>query len=109
VTKELAQLGLLTGIDRAVLVMYCQAWSRWVEAEQHLVDLGPERWTFSTDNGYQAPSPWLGIANAAAKEVRRLAVEFGMTPSSRSRVTVSKQEEQDPYEAFRRQRNGTSG
>jgi P27 family predicted phage terminase small subunit len=122
VTKELAQLGLLTAIDRAVLALYCQAWGRWVYAEEQLEklrtwagrdgeepELPPPGWTFTTDKGYEGVTPWLSIANKAASEVRKLAAEFGMTPSSRSRVTVTKAEEVDPYEAFRRQRTGTTG
>ena len=30
--------GLLTLADRAALAAYCQAWSRWVEAEQKLAE-----------------------------------------------------------------------
>lgn len=113
VTRELAALGLVTTIDRAVLALYCQAWGRWVDAEAQLAKLGPERWTFTTENGFEGQTPWLGIANKAASEVRKLAAEFGMTPSSRSRVTVTKAEEVDPYEAFRSrrapERTGTKG
>jgi len=36
ITVELLQLGLMTKVDRAALAAYCQAWGRWVEAEEHL-------------------------------------------------------------------------
>lgn len=31
-------MGILTGINRAVLAGYCQSWGRWVEAERKLKD-----------------------------------------------------------------------
>src|SRR5690606_26210093 len=38
--KELEPLGLLTKIDRAALAAYCQAWSRWVQAEEMIRKTG---------------------------------------------------------------------
>lgn len=118
----LLPLGLLTQVDRAALAAYCQCWARWVYAEEQLAilrdlprpplaegepALPPPGWTFTTDKGYEGITPWLSIANAALKEMRAFLAEFGMTPSSRSRVTASKPETSDPYEAFRAQRTGT--
>jgi phage terminase small subunit len=49
-SKELAELGLLTGIDRGLLAAYCQAHALWVEAVSSLgrygtwsAPLGPDR------------------------------------------------------------------
>ena len=39
-----------------------------------------------TTNGNLIQNPYLSIANRAMMDMARLAVEFGMTPSSRSRV-----------------------
>lgn len=39
ISKQLLQLGLLTEIDRAALAAYCQAWSRWVYAENKISEL----------------------------------------------------------------------
>lgn len=55
-----------------------------------------------TNSGYPVVSPWLNIANAAMKQMRAFLIEFGMTPSSRSRVSVPADDEGDPYENFRR-------
>ena len=38
VSEQLAMLGILTTLDRAVLAGYCQAYGRWSEAEQKLKD-----------------------------------------------------------------------
>lgn len=39
ISKQLLQLGLLTEVDRAALAAYCQAWSRWVYAEEKISQL----------------------------------------------------------------------
>jgi P27 family predicted phage terminase small subunit len=83
IAKELFTLGLLTKIDKAGLAGYCQAWSDWVGARQHIQAEGR---MFTTPNGHQQPSPWLSIVNKALDQVRAFASEFGMTPSTRSRV-----------------------
>lgn len=97
VVGELFDAGLLTSVDRAALAAYCQAWARWVEAEKQIRENG---YVFTTESGYQQQVPWVGIANAALDNMRKFAVEFGMTPSSRTRVRVSKQEELDPFEEW---------
>lgn len=80
---ELLRLGILTTIDRAALVAYCQAWARWVEAEAQVAKLGV---IVKTTNGNLIQNPYLSVANRAMDQVRKLAAEFGMTPSSRSRI-----------------------
>jgi phage terminase small subunit len=44
------------------------------------------------------------VANGALKQMRAFLVEFGLTPASRSRVTVTTPEEKDPYSEFLKQR-----
>lgn len=103
--KQLFELGLLTEVDRAALAGYCQSWARWVQAEEEM-----RKPTFAmvttTDSGYPVVSPWMGIANQAMKQMLRFLTEFGMTPAARSRVTVAKETEADPYEEFLRSKDG---
>lgn len=90
---RLRKVGLLTYVDRAALAMYCQAWGRWVKAEEELAkEDGGE--VVTTDKGNLVQSPWLAIANRSMKQVQSLAAEFGMTPSARSRVKTTPQEHQ---------------
>jgi P27 family predicted phage terminase small subunit len=99
ISRELLTLGLLTTVDRAALAAYCQAWARWVEAEEAMSQ--PDfQLVRSTDKGYEHASPWVQVANNALKQMRAYLVEFGLTPASRSRVTVAKPEEKDPYNEF---------
>lgn len=175
ISRELLALKLLSEVDRAALAAYCQAWARWVYAEEKInrlleleteaqaqgealieaaktqvdalaaeaaylnelgmasagkrlekqlerIGLDVERIARDigilagaggliavTDKGFAHASPWIQISNLAVKQMKAFLVEFGMTPASRSRVVVPKGEDVDPYEAFRKRKNGTTG
>ncbi len=83
ISTDLADVGLLTRIDRAALAAYCQAWARWVEAEGQLKKFGV---IVKSPNGYPMQSPLLAIANKALEQMRKFLTEFGMTPASRTRI-----------------------
>ena len=91
-SEELHGLGLLTRIDRAALAAYCQVWGRWVEAEEVVVIQGLTVATLKRD---QAKNPHLDIADRCLKQMREYLVEFGMTPSSRSRLSIKPRSEED--------------
>ncbi|SLN75146.1 Phage terminase, small subunit [Roseisalinus antarcticus] len=76
-------MGVLTEIDRAAFAAYCQAYGRWVEAEERLGDLPP---MVKTPSGYVQQNPWMGVANKQLELMGRYMAEFGMTPASRSRI-----------------------
>jgi P27 family predicted phage terminase small subunit len=100
--RLLFALKLVTEVDRAALAAYCQAWARWIEAEAGIRDEGM---VITTEKGNLIQSPYVGIANQSMKQMRAFLVEFGMTPSSRSRVSVPTDDSDDPYENFRRAKN----
>jgi len=81
----LVGMGVITVVDRAVLAAYCQAYGRWVEAEQKLKETPL---LFKTPSGYVQQSPWLGIANRQMELMGRYMAEIGLTPASRSRITA---------------------
>ncbi|MBL9045975.1 MAG: phage terminase small subunit P27 family [Tabrizicola sp.] len=83
--KTLVEMGVITTVDRAVLAAYCQAWGRWVEAEEKLKETPL---LIKTPSGYVQQSPWLGIANRQMELMGRYMAEIGLTPASRSRITV---------------------
>jgi phage terminase small subunit len=47
------------------------------------------------------PYPQVRIANQLAEQLLRLEQQFGMTPSSRSRIEVPQQESQDDHDKRR--------
>ena len=98
---QLARMGLLTRIDRAALALFCQAWARWVEAEEALKRYGV---MVKSPNGFPMQSPYLAVANKAMEQMRALLAEFGMSPSSRTRVHATPQvDEEDPMERLLRE------
>ncbi|MBS8225949.1 hypothetical protein DYI42_06840 [Vannielia litorea] len=44
--------------------------------------------------------PLVGVARRAADDMTRLAAEFGMTPSARTRLEVKAPEESNPFAQF---------
>lgn len=90
ITLELVTIGLVTNIDRAALVMYCESWAQYSHACAKIADLNGEL-VVQHPNGFKGPSPWLAIRDKAAEQCRKLLTEFGMSPSSRSRVQPSRQ------------------
>ena len=96
-SKELAALGLLTGLDRNLLAAYCQAHALWVEAVSSIARYGT---MVKSPNGYPMQSPYVAVANKQVDIMVRIAAEFGMTPSSRSRIRVGDKPPEDPFEAF---------
>ena len=85
-TKRLHRLGLLTEIDYPALAMYCQNYGRWVEAEEKIKVTG---YVIKTKNGNIINSPMVSIANRSMELAHKFLTEFGMTPSSRTKVTVA--------------------
>lgn len=84
VAPELFRLGVLTKIDRAALAAYCQAYGRWEEAERKVKKDG---YLFETSNGNLIQNPMLSVANKALELMHKFLTEFGMTPSSRVKVS----------------------
>lgn len=83
VVRELHPLGLVTTIDKDALAMYCVIFVRWMKAEKMVREKGE---IIKTAAGNIIQNPYLAIANRALDQLNKLGGEFGMTPSSRSRV-----------------------
>jgi P27 family predicted phage terminase small subunit len=86
IVPELDAMGLLSRVDRPALAAYCTGWSRWVEAELQVKKFGAI--VKSPEKGFPMKSPYLSIADQAMEAMRKFMVEFGLTPSSRSRIRV---------------------
>jgi P27 family predicted phage terminase small subunit len=92
----LAEIGLLTAIDRAALAAYCQAYGRWVEAERMIAEHGT---LMRSPSGQPVPSPLLRIAHTAMRQMQSILVEFGMSPSARSRIAAGEPAQpRDPFD-----------
>jgi P27 family predicted phage terminase small subunit len=76
---------VLTEADYIALGNLCQAYSTLIAAQRQLNKSGI---LYKTNSGYVQQSPLLGIVTAQTTIVNKLLAEFGLTPSSRTRVAI---------------------
>jgi P27 family predicted phage terminase small subunit len=96
--RRLVKLGIMTEIDKAGLAVYCQTWARWEEAEAKIREVDDVMPGTQFDRQRQQ---FVKQAAEAMRDLMRYLVEFGMTPSSRSRVHTTKPvEAADPVEEW---------
>ncbi len=110
-TRILKNLGLLTKIDHAMFEAYCRTYSDWVRFSQKaynspVVMVGGKKKKTAGKNeviiekGYPMINPFLSLAQKALKDLRAIATEFGLTPSSRSRIRAEGPTDQDDLGKF---------
>jgi P27 family predicted phage terminase small subunit len=85
VWADLEAQGRLASVDTSMLAAYCQELATyrrltvWLEGNGHVVIL---------PNGIAALRPEAKLADTALKNSMRLAAEFGLTPSARTRTNA---------------------
>lgn len=108
ISVELEHYGLISKLDRAALVLYCQAWAKMVWAEQMLaramklaeekrleaeargeVYEGGDGIMVKTANGNFTYSHHWVVGKNASAELKRYLDLFGLSPSARSKVSTS--------------------
>lgn len=85
VSQELAQLGLLSRIDRAALAAYCENWADWLDAMQQVRQYGK---VIKSPTGSVFENPYFSIKKRCAELMHKFLTEFGMTPASRTRINT---------------------
>lgn len=100
-SKQLEELGVLTQVDMAAFAGYCEAYSRLKEAEEFISKHGT---IVKTPSGYWQQVPQVSIAQTYLKIMIKFCEQFGLTPSSRSRIVADKNadEGEDPMEMMLR-------
>jgi P27 family predicted phage terminase small subunit len=83
---ELLKMRVVTEADAIPLGNLCQAYSILIDAQRQLQKTGI---LYKTKSGYIQQSPLLGIIHAQTTIVNGLAREFGLTPSSRTRIKAA--------------------
>jgi P27 family predicted phage terminase small subunit len=82
---ELERLGLLTIVDEIAFASLCQSYATYIEMEKMLEKEGR---TVRSRTGAVKTRPEVHIANNALGFIKAFAVEFGLTPSSRGRISL---------------------
>jgi P27 family predicted phage terminase small subunit len=88
-TVILTAMKVLTEADYIALANLCQAYSTLINAQRQLNKTGI---LYKSKSGYIQQSPLLGIIHTQTTIVNNLLREFGLTPSSRTRVTIAEPE-----------------
>lgn len=98
ILPELAKLGLLCRLDRALLTGYCESWACYVDAVRQAATDGL---IATTPNGFAQKSAAAIALTDARSALLKFAAEFGLSPSSRVRlVSAPKAQPDDPLGAF---------
>ena len=87
---ELDAMEVLTLADRAALAMLVSAYCDWLEADDAVAEHGITQKRGSKKTGYSTVArPEVAIRSDAWKRYRSMLAEFGLMPSSRSRVSAT--------------------
>src|SRR5690606_9702473 len=96
--EMLARHGALTELDTGARAGHAVVWRRWSEAEQEVKRRGH---VVKTSNDNIIQNPFLAVANKCLAQMHQIESEFGLTPSSRSRIRMAEPAEKaDPFEDF---------
>lgn len=110
--------GVLAKTDGTALAIYCAAYARWVRATDAIngklnPQLGDDqadaasapivpKLTDVTAAGTDKVGAFVQIAASAERDMARMLVEFGCTPSSRSRINVFDRKPSHPLAKFKK-------
>ena len=83
---KLARMRVMTEYDVDALAMYAARFCVWKLANDNVRQVGL---VVKSPKGYPIQNPYLSIANKAQQDCLRILTEFGMTPSSRTRVKAT--------------------
>ena len=99
IVPELAKAYVITPADAIMLATYCQTYADWLQAERTVREEGQ---IIMNLKGEPRINPAARYASTLLAELRRTAVEFGLTPVSRARIQVPPpgDDEDDDMEAF---------
>jgi P27 family predicted phage terminase small subunit len=99
IAPMLHETGLLTKLDVRMLASYCVDFATWIDATNEIQRSGSVIMG-GKDKDIPMLSPFVRVAREAEQACHRKLIEFGLSPSSRTRVKVSKPEAKDPFELF---------
>ena len=98
---ELNEMQVLTLADRAALAALVSAYCDWLAADEAIGTHGLTQERGSEINGfYEAARPEVAIRSDAWKRYKSMLIEFGLTPSARTRVATNPNSKANPLEDF---------
>src|ERR1700722_3336848 len=89
--EMLARYGVMTELDAGAISRYATVWCRWLDAEVEIKKRGP---VVKTTGENIIQNPFLAVANKCMLQMAQIEGEFGLTPSSRSRIRMEQQSDE---------------
>ncbi len=86
VAAKLARMRVMTDADVDALAFYATNWVIWVDAAARVRESGH---IMRSPNNFPIQNPYLAVMNKAQRECLSILTEFGLTPSSRTRVKAT--------------------
>lgn len=103
VTAELLPFGLVTEVDRAALIIYCEAWGTYQDMSSLIYEQGPILQDVKTLRMY--PNPAVAMREKAQDAMLAVSKRFGFTPSDRTGIkatnTPKPQSEVDAWQTLK--------
>ena len=99
----LDEIGLMTGLDMAVLAGYCQSFSEWAKATEEVKALGM---VYKRKDGTPGLNPYLRVSRESYDRMLKAAVLLGLSPSSRAGLKVNKKDEKSKVHEFMKKKHG---
>ena len=97
IVSDLARAGIVNSLDSTALSMLCVTLAQWHVA---CAELAKEGAIVQTPSRHSVISKWLKIKSSTEAHLLKLLQDFGMTPSSRARLSVMPSSLQDELEEF---------
>lgn len=114
----LRRMRVLTEADMEPWSRYCLKWADWMKAREMCKQFGRDNIQLEPDPNaprgrmrvkWSQPHSWAVEERALHRDLLRLEQEFGLTPSSRSQVTIHATRAEDPVAAFVKKRSDRAG
>ena len=93
VVRQLKKARVMTHLDADALALYCETYARWMDATADvqergmLIEFEKESKAGLVYTAVEV-NPHVSIASKAFDQLRLMMIEFGMTPSSRTKVST---------------------
>lgn len=87
ITPELKKLHIISQIDMVAVAMYCQTYAQWAVAQRKIKEHGEDSMVELTPNGFKQITAWTSLSLKLHEKMQSMLAEFGMTPSTRTRIS----------------------
>lgn len=99
IAKELLEVDLITNVDVDALALYCDAYVDYIKCTAIIEEEGlMVEYTNKAAETNRVPHPLMTKKKQLYDQMKSLAGEFGLTPSSRAKIAIPRQEKKEPTE-----------